>query len=527
MSSLRVLEAHPERLNVTKTDLILKLMQDGKPRSLVQIEEELGIQNLSSQVTNLYQTGRLWASDIRHTVMLKYSGKWKWSRARKRWYISPSASESSLRAEIVYEEWSKTDRKNVLKRDILEFKQYGGSRREKRQKRTPEKVLEVLNSSPVALFPCEIAQRLGLEKRKVTSALFTLSTTNRVRKAGWVKSENRPRRGERVFDRGWLYYTRIQQLAARLGKRDVLTGTKQFIYEAVRKHTEIHRQFTRLRALTREMGLNPKTIADNIREIMDVYPDMKQIEISGDCFYYIDGFLSPKEIETEKKFWEMEVSERSSYKNALGRCHEQFCQLAIDLMDEKGDFKFGQPWWEFVIKNGKKRYRIYKPRISDPRKRFEYDRVLHIPFPLGKNEIILVLEAKYRGNLGKGYYKYFIGKLADTQGFGCVREVEDIRGHYVKIRAVKHNVIPVFVIPTTGRDNVDVGRGNLVNFAQYVTMQGGLVVFTQEFERYLATKFGRKLDFQKQFNNWYKTGEGRTDFTKYIIEYLGSDNLSV
>ena len=492
-------------------------MQDGKPRRLSEIEES-GCRNLSSQVTRLYQTGRLWASDIRHIMTLKYSGKWKWSRARTRWYIIPKSDDDSLRTEVMYEEWDKTARKNVLRTDVLEFKQHSGVYH-KDIKSTPRLILEALENSPWALFSDEIAEQLKLKRRKVISALFTLSATKRVHRSGWIKS-NESRR-ERAFDRGWLHYIRIQQLSARLAKRDVLAGTKQLIYETVRKHTEIHHQFVRLRDLTREMGMNPKTVADNVREIMDVYEDLKQVEISGDAFYYIDHILTSEEFEAEKKYWETEVSERSTYKNALGHSHEQFCQLAIDVMDEKGDFKIGQPWWEFVIKNGKKRYRIYKPSIGDPRRRYEYDRILHIPLSLGKNELVLVFEAKYRGSLGEGYYRYFNEKLADTQGFGCVRKEEDMFGHEIQTRAVRHNVIPVFVIPTAGRDNVDIGRGHLVNFAQYVAIQGCLLVFTQEFERYLQAKFHRNIDFQKQFDTWYKTGQVSIDYTKYMLEYLG------
>jgi hypothetical protein len=492
-------------------------MQDGKPRPLNEIEEELVCRNLSGQVTTLYQAGRLLASDIRHIVTLKYSGKWKWSRARTRWYIIPK-SDNPVKAEVIHEEWNKAARKNVLRKYTLEFKAYNGVGHRNSSKKTPQMVLEVLQNSLWALFPEEIGEQLELKRRKVTSALFTLSATKRVHKSGWVKSGDSRR--ERTFDRGWLYYVKIEQLSARLAKRDVLTGTKQLIYETVCKHTEIHHQFVRLKDLTKEMGMNPNTVADNVREIMDVYTDLKRIEISGDVFYYIEHSLTAEEFESEKKYWETEVSERSSYKNALGHSHEQFCQLAIDIMDEKGDFKINQPWWEFVIKNGKKRYCIYKPSIGDPRKRYEYDRILHIPLSLGKNELVLVFEAKYRGNLGEGYYRYFNEKMADTQGFGCVRKEKDLFGHEIQARAVRHNVIPVFVIPTAGRDSVEIGRGHLVNFAQYVTIQGCLLVFTQEFERYLQAKFHRNIDFQKQFDTWYKTGQTPTDYTNYIMEYL-------
>jgi len=40
-------------------------------------------------------------------------------------------------------------------------------------------------------------------------------------------------------------------------------------------------------------------------------------------------------------------------------------------------------------------------------------------------------------------------------------------------------------------------------------------------ERYLQAKFHKNIDFQKQFDMWYKTGQASTDYTKYVVEYLG------
>lgn len=45
--------------------------------------------------------------------------------------------------------------------------------------------------------------------------------------------------------------------------------------------------------------------------------------------------------------------------------------------------------------------------------------------------------------------------------------------------------------------------------------------FSHEFERYLQAKFHRNIDFQKQFDAWYKTGQVSMDYTKFMTEYLG------
>lgn len=41
----------------------------------------------------------------------------------------------------------------------------------------------------------------------------------------------------------------------------------------------------------------------------------------------------------------------------------------------------------------------------------------------------------------------------------------------------KSNVTPMFVISTVGRKNIQVGD-RMMNFAEYVTSQGGKIVFT-------------------------------------------------
>jgi hypothetical protein len=49
-----------------------------------------------------------------------------------------------------------------------------------------------------------------------------------------------------------------------------------------------------------------------------------------------------------------------------------------------------------------------------------------------------------------------------------------------------------------------------------------LVVFTQEFEGYLQAKFKKNIDFQKQFDIWYKTGQGSIDYTRCMLEFLNA-----
>lgn len=67
-----------------------------------------------------------------------------------------------------------------------------------------------------------------------------------------------------------------------------------------------------------------------------------------------------------------------------------------------------------------------------------------------------------------------------------------------------------------GKDEIEVA-GKMVNFAQYVQMQGGVVIYTGELERYLREKLGRRLSFQKVFGEWYSDPERHGEFTSFLL----------
>ena len=77
-----------------------------------------------------------------------------------------------------------------------------------------------------------------------------------------------------------------------------------------------------------------------------------------------------------------------------------------------------------------------------------------------------------------------------------------IGGGRVVAQVPKFNVVPVMIATWKGKDMIGVA-GKMVNFAQYVQMQGGIVIYTGELERYLREKLSRKVSFQKVFKEWY------------------------
>jgi len=54
-----------------------------------------------------------------------------------------------------------------------------------------------------------------------------------------------------------------------------------------------------------------------------------------------------------------------------------------------------------------------------------------------------------------------------------------------------------------------------------ILSQGGIVIYTREFERYVQEKTGKKIDFKRLFKEWFTKGEEQEEFAKYLLEYLG------
>ncbi len=264
-----------------------------------------------------------------------------------------------------------------------------------------------------------------------------------------------------------------------------------------------------------------------MNELMEVYRDVKRIELNGEIYFYINGILSKEEIEKQVEFWKRKDSEQKSFSHFLGHAHEQFVQLALDMMWNNKDLRISDYFWEFSVSKGEKRYNVYKARASDPRKQFEFDRILHCllsPFTNNKitREIVLVFECKYRRKLDPYHWYRLIHKLADTHEFGTEIETRTSTGQQVRVRIPKFNVTPVIVIPWSGKEDIEFSNsGQKINFAQMVLSQGGLVIYTREFERYVQEKNGKKVNFKRLFRDWFTKGEDQHEFTKYLLEHLG------
>ena len=133
-----------------------------------------------------------------------------------------------------------------------------------------------------------------------------------------------------------------------------------------------------------------------------------------------------------------------------------------------------------------------------------------------------MFECKYRGRLDAYHWYRFIRKLADTHEFGTEIETRDSTGKLeVKVRIPKFNVTPVIVIPWSGKEDIEFSdAGKKVNLAQMVFAQGGIVIYTKEFERYVQDRCGKKVNFKKLFQGWYSKGEEQDEFTRHMLQYL-------
>ena len=503
----------------TKVEQVIELMKDGKPRDLEEIRRELsGLSGLSQIVSHLFRNGTLLASDIIHVIELKEEdGRWKYSRKRKRWYIIANG-RTHVNHEVTYQIFDRKRMRNKTVTQTLTFKPYS----QKKKTNISKRVYEYVATSKIALFPPEVAKHLKISTSQAVRALFDHWRYGRLKRAGWFNPETGT---ETRFHKGWLYYKRLSQLEERIKKHDLLPEGKQRIYDYVLRNTKIQHRLTPKREICEELKYPPKLVAQYTKEISAVYNNFKEERIGGETFYYISGHLTEEELAKQREYWSSGISEKRSFKNLLGHAHEQFVQIGLDEMWNRGDFKIKDYFWEFTItRDGKKKYQVYKSKAGNPSKLYEFDRVLHCILGGPKErEIILVFEMKYRGDLRKKQWDEFIRKLADTYDFGTEINLKDINGKEVTVRIPKLNVVPVIVIPWRGKDTIDIRIGEetrKVNFAKYVTMQGGIVLFTSEFERYLTEKLGKKIKFKKFFENWFSQNRKQEELTKALLEYI-------
>ncbi|GEM_PF-1324413 len=502
---------------VTKTEVIIKLLSDGKPRTVAELSDELGLRNLDSLLSNMWRRGHVLASEKMSIYKpLKENGSWRWSRSKQRWYTV--ADEPRVIKQVAYETWDKRHGKVVKRTENLVFTIHEEANDTSTRESIGARILDTLEESNIALFVGEIAGEVNAGKGRIASALNYLLKKGKVKKAGWFN----PLTGkEAVFDKGYLYFLTNERYKQRLAKRNVLSGVKQAVYERIRLNTETQHRFTPHRELFSPRSKDATLI---IRELQSVYQDLAKEEINGEPYYYIAGILGEKELEKERNYWQGIDSRKRSRSNLIGHAHEIFCHVALDRMWESKDLKIEEMWWEFSItRDGKKRYTVYKNRASDPAKLVEMDRVLHMklaPFTNGRyvREIVLVFEMKYVRQPRREHWDDFVAKLADTFDFGPKASLPAIGGGRVVVRAPKFNVVPVMIATWKGKDEIEVG-GKMVNFAQYVQMQGGIVIYTGELERYLNAILGRKVSFQKVFREWYSDPERHGEFTSYLTEF--------
>jgi len=434
--------------------------------------------------------------------------------------------EPPFTRHVSSEECDDTGRRNVTRTELLVFKSFSEQKDARPRGVADDRIIEIIEASAIALFASEIAEEAGISRKRASGILFRLTgrTPPLVRRKGWRRRTDSPRT-ELMFSRGYLYYSRLDQLKARLAERDVLGGQKQALYDRIRWNTEVDRQFTELVGLAKELNVYSKIIADALEEVASVYTDLNKEVIAGSTYYYLEGVLNDEEAEREREFAKARKGGISSYKSALGRAHEEFCQFAIDEMMMRGDFRVGEDcWWiEVVSRDGRKRRRDIYLNCLDGSRRYEYDAILNVKTPVGKEPNVLVWEMKYRGDLSRRFYDRLLGKMMDTRDFSTLRLVKREDGKTMKMRTglvpVKSNVSPVFVIPTVGKRNIPAGD-RIMNFAEYVTSQGGKVVFTQEYERVLEKYYPeRKVKFQKLFNEWWKTDRDMK-FEEFVGKYL-------
>jgi hypothetical protein len=186
------------------------------------------------------------------------------------------------------------------------------------------------------------------------------------------------------------------------------------------------------------------------------------------------------------------------------------CDLKAENMD----------WLFHITRDGKKKFNcVVRKRTS--KNLAEFDRVLFIDLaPFSQRvprRIYLIFESRYKRDLSREDWDDYLQKIGNTLDFGTLLILKSEHGIPVRVFAPKANIVPVMVVPSAGKSEKE------QSFASYVVSQGGLVLFTSEFERYLREKTGKHFTFKSLFTRWFRTESQRREFSEFLLNFFGTD----
>jgi len=501
----------------TLMERILELLVEcGRPLSVPEIAEKLGedSRKVSSVISNLFRTGRIKASQMVTTLVLsKTRGGWKYSRFKIRYYTHPEGPD---KCTVKIKRFDRRLNRNVEEEIVLTLKFYDEIEKEKKTD-VSAKVYEYLMNVDVAKFSEEIAEELNIDKGKVRWALVKLSREGKIRKKGIF---DRDAGKEIKFPQGYLYFIDDEQYKKRLQDISLVLSDRDLaIYNEIKTNCEVYGRFTRMTELAEKFSVSLKRFEWLMKRV-ESRTDVKSIEIQKEKFFYIPRFFTKETFEKQVKYWQEVLSKEQSERTTIGKAHEVFAELVISEAFERGDLKLTNYFWEFRLDGNVKKYNVFKRRFSNPKRTYEFDRVLHAflsPFSTDRfvREIIFIFESKYWKNPKKEHWVQFLKKIADTYDFGTDLELLAPDGRVVTVRAPRLNIVPVMILSWQGRP-FKYGDKELT-LAQLINLQGGLVIFTSELERYFSKIVGESVSFRKLFKDWFFQKHEK-DFAQFIME---------
>jgi hypothetical protein len=494
---------------------VLGRIGDGLPRSPPEISKLTKVTKLDSLLHQMWKRGDLLASEIVNAYTLEENrGKFKWIPRRMRFYVK-RRNEAEISLEVTYSRWHHMLRKNETRTEKLWFKAFSPNELHHKGL-VSAKIIEELRSSEVALFSDEIATKIQVSKNGVRKALHYLKSRGLVYSKGWFNPEYSK---ETVFDRGYLWFITPEQYGNRLKRHDVLTDYRQSIYEMIKMNSGIERRFT---PKVEIFGGSEESRKEKLmKTLCSIYTDIVAVEVGGEIFYYIKDMLTTGEVEKQIAYWQKMKESKSSLYSRQGRANEDFFGYAMQKMWDNRDLKVHYMDWLFhITRDGKKKFNVVV-RKRTSRNLAEFDRVLFIDIaPFSQRvprRIYLVFESRYKRDLSREDWDNYLQKIGDTLDFGTPMTLKSESGSPVRVLAPRANIVPVMIVPSAGKSEKE------QSFASYVVSQGGLILFTSEFERYLREKTGRHFTFKSLFTRWLRTESRKKEFSGYLLDFFGAD----
>ena len=441
---------------------ILRLLEDGQPRSIRQIAKELGFsyKPICNAVLRYYNKGLLARTKDRISEAdQQFRGRAGKSRNTRHYYLYTLPQYINHRFQLKPEQ--KVQRFNKSEA-IRQF---------------------ILSNNDQAFFSREIFDKLQEQHKEIKFHISEIITTARKmekKRLVYIRGYLNPEK-QTPFKEGFLLTALDQDKPITEALEEAIQRTEKRLQNGAAENPIIHRTH-RIRdailanSLRREitgkfyldnlLDISPDALNYAIDKCLELYPNIKKIKIFNRfIFFYDEKVLSEEDLQAQIKFKQNWIRKAAGRYNRLGHNWEAIVGWFVDKFTPgvtfwSQDHRRRAPLDPLISRRGMHPRRITLhliKNVGDRKNRAEVDRVWEVtPTMFSESPTIFVLEAKWS----------LITKRTLDDFFEVLRWSKEFGADSQSGRVIKSGVVPIFAASSFSHDSVKLGD-KLISIAEY------------------------------------------------------------